>query len=153
MQIQQATQENVPDIVKFSHALFQEDAGQRDNTMNLNWACEQGQAYFAHFIEKVQNICLLAIVDDDPVGYLAGYVRDASDLRLVKTAELESMFIHNAYRNQGVGKALVHSFSQWARENGAVSITVTAYSANEPAVKFYKSLGFSPKQVTLSHKL
>ncbi len=74
MQITRATKANVGDIVKLSHGLFQEDAGQRDKTVNLNWATEHGHNYFPGFIEREQAICLLAMVDGMVAGYLAGYV-------------------------------------------------------------------------------
>ena len=153
MQIVRATKANVSDIVKLSHALFQEDAGQQDKTVNLNWAVAHGKSYFSQFIEREQTICLLALVDEAVAGYLAGYVSNVSDYRLVKTAELESMFIRQTYRSQGIGATLARQFKQWAKENGAETVTVTAYAGNEIAIRFYKALGFTPKQVTLSCKL
>jgi GNAT superfamily N-acetyltransferase len=71
----------------------------------------------------------------------------------VKTAELESMFIRKASRGQGIGTALAHHFMDWAKEDGAEIMTVTAYAANQSAVNFYQSLGFTPKQITLALKL
>ena len=68
----------------------------------------------------------MARVDDELVGYLAGHVRAASDYRLVKTAELESMFTLKAYRGRGIATALVYHFKDWAKENGAEIMTVTA---------------------------
>jgi ribosomal protein S18 acetylase RimI-like enzyme len=153
MEIKQATEADVSHIVQLSHALFQEDAGQRDKTVNLNWANEQGRDYFSQFLEREQTICLLAAVDEAVVGYLAGYVRDVSAYRLVKTAELESMFIRKTHRGQGLGTALAHHFTQWAQENGAEIITVTAYTANQRAINFYQSLAFRPKQLTLALNL
>jgi len=44
MQIRCAEEADVSDIIQLSHALFQEDAGQRDKSVNLNWAVEHGQA-------------------------------------------------------------------------------------------------------------
>ena len=45
MQVRQATQIDVGTIVQLSHALFQEDAGQRDQTVNLEWAIANGHDY------------------------------------------------------------------------------------------------------------
>jgi GNAT superfamily N-acetyltransferase len=60
------------------------------------------------------------------------------------------MFILQPYRGQGVGTALAQQFRQWSETHGAEFITVTAYAANETAVHFYQSLGFTPKLITLS---
>ena len=151
MQIRQAAKTHLSDIVKLSHALFQEDSGQRDKTVNRDWALAYGQPYFSQFIEREQRLCLVAIVDQMVVGYLAGYVREASDYRLVKTAELESIFIQKHHRGQGVGTALAQQFNQWAEENGANMITVTAYATNQPAIRFYQTLDFRPHQTTLAY--
>ena len=40
--IRRADEKDVSEIVELSYALFQEDAGQRDPWMNLNWPREEG---------------------------------------------------------------------------------------------------------------
>ena len=64
-------------------------------------------------------------------------------------AELESMYVREAYRGQGVGQQLVQKFLEWARERGVERVSVTAYVANERAVAFYEKLGFTAKSLTL----
>jgi hypothetical protein len=49
-------------------------------------------------IARDDGMCLLAVAGNEAVGYLAGYVRDKSSYRLVKTAELESMFVKESFR-------------------------------------------------------
>jgi len=50
IEITQAKPSDVESIVALSYALFQEDAGQRDPTVNLEWAKEEGDSYFSDFI-------------------------------------------------------------------------------------------------------
>ena len=38
---------------------------------------------------------------------------------------------------------------EWAQANGAESIKVTAYAANQHAIQFYEQLGFTPYNITL----
>lgn len=150
MRIQPATAADVPLIVQLNDALFQEDAGQRDHTVNLDWAREHGRDHFQRLVAREGGLCLLAIVDDETVGYLAGYTRPKSDYKLVPTAELESMFIQAGFRGQGIGTALAQSFLGWAREKGAQEVQVTAYTANEKAVRFYQRLGFVARHITFA---
>ena len=147
--IRRAMQNDVPTIVAFSAALFHEDAGQRDPTMNLEWAAQEGTAYFSQMLAEPSSIIFLAEVEERQVGYLAGYARAPNSLHRQPSAELESMFVQDSHRGQGVGKALARAFFAWCQNNAAHRITVTAYSKNEPAVQFYRRLGFQPKQLTL----
>ncbi|MCA9946469.1 MAG: GNAT family N-acetyltransferase [Anaerolineales bacterium] len=143
------TAADIDTIVRFSDTLFREDAGTRDKTVNVGWARENGRSYFSEFVTKNGRCCWLAEVEGQAVGYLAGYISEASDYRLVKTAELESMYVNADYRGQGVGTALATHFIQWTQTQGAKAITVTAYAANQTAINFYQTLGFQPKQLTL----
>ena len=144
-----ATESDVDAIVQLNHALFQEDAGTRDRTVNVDWAVANGRSYFTNFLAKNGRRIWLAKQDEQPVGYLAGYVSPPNDLRLVKMAELESMYIVPDCRGQGVGSTLAKTFMEWARANGAESIKVTAYAANQRAIQFYEQLGFTPYNITL----
>ncbi len=135
MNIRQATEDDVLAIVQLNHALFQEDAGQRDAAVNLEWAQAHGRAHFRRLMAREGGLCLLAIEAGEVVGYLAGYVCRSSDYTLVPTAELESMFVQATSRSQGIGTVLAQRFLSWAQENGAVRILVTAYAANEGVVQ------------------
>jgi len=117
--------------------------------MNLNWPREEGADYYSGIISGENSVCLLAEVEGHAVGFLTGYVRETSSLRSVRLAELESMFVAGAFRGQEVGAELVGKFPEWCRARGVERVTVTAYWANENAVRFYKRLGFELGSVTL----
>ena len=108
-----------------------------------------GRSYFTNFMTKNGRRIWLAKDNNQPIGYLAGYVSPANELRMVKTAELESMYIAPNSRGRGVGSNLAKTFLAWVRANEAKSIKVTAYAANQRAIQFYQQLGFTPSNVTL----
>lgn len=151
VRIRRAVQEDVPGIVGLSYALFQEDAGTRDPAMNLEWAAQEGQGYFADLLADDAAACWLAepVVGGEPLGYLAGRLGEADSLRTVRMATLESMHVRPEFRGLGVGAELVGRFLSWAREREASRASVTAYAANESAIRFYEREGFSPKNLTL----
>jgi ribosomal protein S18 acetylase RimI-like enzyme len=151
--IRLATAADVPTIVKLNDALFHEDAALHDPAMNLDWAREHGSAYFSRYFEAPTSIVYLAESDGSPVGYLAGYVKPPNDYRPIRSAELESIYILPDFRSGGVGKQLTQQFLSWCRSQGAVRISVTAYSDNENAVAFYRRLGFTDKHTTLELNL
>ena len=155
VRIRTAQPEDVPAIVSLSDALFQEDAGSRDPTMNLQWAVQEGRDYFASLLADDAAACWLAEHDigGDAVGYLAGRLREANSLRAVRVATLESMYVRGRFRGRGAGAKLVERFLAWAREREARRASVTAYAANEGAVRFYAREGFYPKNVTLERSV
>jgi len=151
--IRRADEKDVPTIVELNYALFQEDARQRDPFMNLNWPHEEGHEYFTKLLKSEKSLGLLAEVNAEAVGYLIGYMRRSSSLRPVRLAELESMYVREEYRSQGVGRQLVERFLEWVKERGGERVSVTAYAANERAIAFYSKMGFTPKSLTLEVRL
>lgn len=148
-ELRAATPADLDTVVGFSHKLFQEDAGQRDPFMNLNWAPEFGHDYFRPMITDDGYLCLLAEIEEKAVGFLIGYLKKPSDVRPIKSAELHSMFVDQEVRGQKIGEALAQHFLQWAKENGSIRASVSAYAANVRAIQFYQSLGFAPKNISL----
>jgi GNAT superfamily N-acetyltransferase len=149
MTVREATEEDVRTIMELSTALFQEDAGQRDPFMNLNWPREEGEAYYTGITLGQDSVCFVAEVDGSVVGFLTGYVREPDSMRPVPLAELESMFVERGFRGQQVGTHLANSFLAWCWEKGTQRVSVTAYAANVGAVAFYRRLGFEPRNLTL----
>lgn len=151
--VRQARAEDVGAIVGLSDGLFREDSGRRDPTMNHGWAREHGEGYFGDLVRQPAYLVLVAEAAGELVGYLAGLRAGPGHLRMVPSAELESMFVAPAWRGRGVGAELARAFLAWAREHGAAWVQVTAYSANAEARAFYERLGFGDHSVTLGMAL
>jgi len=54
---------------------------------------------------------------------------------------LEDLFVRVPFRGRGVGKALLAEVARIARQEGCRSIRLDVLHWNEPAIRFYKSLG------------
>jgi ribosomal protein S18 acetylase RimI-like enzyme len=148
-QIRPAQLGDVDAVVALNAELFREDAGPRDPFMDQSWPQREGRAYFTGVLTDRHCCCFLALDDDAPVGYLAGRMRDASSVRPVRIAELESIYVQQGYRSQGLGDRLAQAFLHWASAQRADRAEVVAYAANEPALRFYRRIGFEPKSVAL----
>ncbi len=78
---------------------------------------------FAAMIEA-QDVALL-VADDG--GTLAGYVL-AVEFRTLfangAVVQIEELFVEEAMRGAGTGQALVSAVIEWARQRGAVEVTV-----------------------------
>lgn len=148
-----AASTDLPTMVALSDGLFQEDSGTRDPLMNHDWAKTDGRHYFSGLLEKPAYVVLVADSGSEVIGYLVGVRHEASALRPVRSAELESMFVVPGWRGQGVGQELAEHFLAWARAYEVAWVTVSAYAANMQALAFYERLGFARHTVTLGQQL
>lgn len=152
IQIRRATAEDIPGLVASSSGLFGEDAGTRDDTMNIQWPVQFGAASLTAALADPARAVFVADADGSVVGHLTAYATEPSDIRLVRTATLLSMYVFPGHRSSGVGGRLVDAFKAWAASHGAQRLTVTAYAANSDAIRFYQRNGFAPKSLELEMK-
>ena len=54
---------------------------------------------------------------------------------------LEDLFVREAFRGRGIGRALLAEVARVARQEGSVGIRWEVLDWNESAIKFYNSLG------------
>jgi GNAT superfamily N-acetyltransferase len=54
---------------------------------------------------------------------------------------LEDLFVQEAFRGRGIGRALLSEVARIARQEGSFGIRWEVLDWNESAIKFYKSLG------------
>jgi GNAT superfamily N-acetyltransferase len=83
----------------------------------------------------------------------AGLVGMASAQLVVSTAVgacsawIEDVVIDPAFRGQGVGRALLDKARDWAKAKGATRIQLLADADNQPALDFYRHLGWQPTRL------
>jgi ribosomal protein S18 acetylase RimI-like enzyme len=102
-------------------------------------------------LDNQSGIVLAAEADGEVAGMCTGQL-------LVSTAEggpsvlVEDVVVENPWRSRGVGKKLVQSVCQWAREQGATRIQLLADQTNLPALAFYEHLGWQRTQLVCLRK-
>ena len=104
------------------------------------------------FFEKIASTGTLQLdlVSDTESGRYIGYC--VSSLSQEKTGEIESIFVEERYRYQGIGSALVTRALAWFDANGSVRNRVSVGDGNEGAWKFYRKFGFYPRMTVLEQK-
>ena len=65
------------------------------------------------------------------------------------SAWLEDMIIHEHYRGQGIGKALITEVLAWAKQKGATRTQILVDTENAPAVGYYQHLGWENTQLAV----
>ena len=76
---------------------------------------------------------------DVPCGIVVAFLDREDPAR----AHLVSMWVAPSHRRRGVGRALVHAVLDWARSKDAKAVYLAVTCSNDPAITFYRSLGFS----------
>lgn len=92
------------------------------------------------FGERPAFLGLVAESNETLVGYLIldfGYDTDQSR----RLAYVNDLFVTESCRGQGVGKALMRSAAETAREHGAQALWWGVYDRNDSAILFYEELG------------
>jgi len=84
---------------------------------------------------------------DEATGQSVGYL--VSSINSVKTGEIESIFIREAYRGMGIGDTLMQKALAWIDQNGAEEKVVEATIGNEQVFSFYGRYGFVPRKTLL----
>ena len=88
-------------------------------------------------------------------GEVAGM---ANALITISTAEgarallLEDVIVRREYRGFGLGRQLVEHVLKWAKWRGMVRATLLADRDNQPALDFYRKLGFEGSNMTVLRK-
>lgn len=86
---------------------------------------------------------IIAEWDGTPAGF-ALYFHNYSTFLAKPGIYLEDLFVRPAFRDKGIGKALLVALARVAVERGCGRLEWSVLDWNEPAIGFYKSLGAVP---------
>ncbi len=155
--IRPATNKDFTSVQQLNAELFRFEDGLsgHDHSRNLDWP----NTDFA--IKYFQKCCateggyaaFIAECNSQIIGYLASAISTKLYLATNPIAEIENMFIKEAYRQQGIGSQLVAAFKDWATDQGAHRLKVGAFAYNHSALNFYRKHGFTDFEVILEQPL
>lgn len=93
---------------------------------------------------------------DKIAGYITihtKYVSEDIDDGPRKFAFISDVFVDEAFRGQGVGKALLNHAERYARENDASELMIGVLASNTQARSLYSAMGFEEFAIKLEKKL
>ncbi|WP_175396138.1 GNAT family N-acetyltransferase [Paenibacillus xylanilyticus] len=87
---------------------------------------------------------------------LAGFVQlypSFSSVSMSPIYVLNDLFVHTEYRQQGIARKLLQAAQNWARETGAIRITLSTAISNKQAQALYESEGYAKDTHFLYYEL
>ncbi len=92
------------------------------------------------FLKNTDNVLLAAFWDKTTVGFLTAYRLQRFDKRKAEVL-LYEIGVHEDFRRNGIGKALIEELKKWAKEVEADEVWVLTNKSNAEAVALYQSVG------------
>src|SRR5437870_12222030 len=136
-QIRPARVEDVPVILQLIRDLATYERAPHEVTATEELLAE------VLFGEKPAAEVLLAFEEEPPVGF-AVYFYNFSTWLGRPGLYLEDLFVKPEKRGKGYGRALLIELAKIARDRGCGRMEWAVLDWNEPAIKFYRSLGAQP---------
>lgn len=103
----------------------------------------EGLVREALFGERPSAEAVIGYYEDAPVGF-ALFFHNYSTFSGRPGLYLEDLYVRPEMRGRGLGRALLVYLAQVARSRGCGRMEWAVLDWNEPAIKFYKSLGAHP---------
>lgn len=103
-------------------------------------------------LENKDIYCLVAVIDDEIVGFIDGEIQDKYFYK-EKVAYIGHLCVAQNYRNRGIAQRLLNEFEVFVKNKGASFVKLNAFPKNKLAVQFYLKNGFSEYSVLYQKKL
>lgn len=100
-------------------------------------------------INKSNELAVITAYDaDNLIGYLVASVC-SSDKTI---GEIESLYVLEENRGEGVGEALMREGMNWLNCKGVFTQKIAVGFENEKVIEFYRKLGYFPKSIVLEKR-
>lgn len=107
-------------------------------------------------LSNSNNIYLVAELENEIVGICFSNIKEISNNKIMKDRKflhIENICIDKKHQKKGIGKKLYNQIIQLAKEKNIKNIELMVWEFNENAIKFYKNLGMSIKNLKFEQKI
>ena len=127
MEVRIATIDDISDLFELN-ALFE-----NDTTLEL---------MKASLIENDNEVVCIAHVNGVAAGYCCGLIIKSMCYSSIRV-DIESLYVKDDYRGQGIGEALVKCLEEDVYARGIYHLHIITHSTNTKAQSLYEKLGYS----------
>jgi ribosomal protein S18 acetylase RimI-like enzyme len=89
------------------------------------------------------------LAENTTSGILVGYC--VSTVSSENEAEVDSIYVEEEYRSQGIGNTLMKHSLAWMEKKGVKSKKVRVAMGNQDSLSFYRHYGFRPRSIIREH--
>jgi ribosomal protein S18 acetylase RimI-like enzyme len=101
--------------------------------------------YLSRFLTRSDNLLIVAIDGDQPVGYLVAYLLDRVD-REQQMMFFYEIMVAESHRRRGIGKHMIAELKAVCRTTRVMKMWVPTGRSNIAATRLYASTGAVPLQ-------
>lgn len=136
IQIRPIEQKDNIDIAKVIRGALEEFGANKPGTVYFDPTTD---ALFELFNNTPGSYYYIATIDNNVVG--GGGIFPTENLP-ERTCELVKLYLHKDARGTGLGKQLLNTAMQWAKENGYTQVYLESMPELSKAVTIYENVGF-----------
>jgi len=120
------------------------------------------EVFFEKFVNNIKNNqgkIYISEFEGKPIGFIGGFVADKQStenlLEVVpsKLGIISDIYLIPEYRGKKIGEKLMKRMEEYLISNNCDAIWVDTNSFNKPALRLYKSIGFSEREIGLMKKI
>lgn len=101
---------------------------------------DQQEKSLQQLLDSNQHLALLAEIDHEIIGFLDFH---GGHRNKIKHQGAFGMSIKKEYRHQGIGKAILFTLIEWAKDHPTIEkINLEVFADNTPAIRLYEKVGF-----------
>lgn len=112
---------------------------------------ERTDSWFEARFKDDTHCILVAEYQGEILGLVEIQIRQTQNpcLKPRKYGHIRDIIVDEPWRKGGIGKSLMQNAHKWAKEQGASSVELIAFSFNLEALSFYRNLGYLNSDITL----
>jgi ribosomal protein S18 acetylase RimI-like enzyme len=130
-------------LQQMSAELIDSDNFFDNNHLLREWSLgEDGKKYLLRRIRGKKGVCFVAEIQGDIVGYLTGGESSTQKWRPFPRAEIDNIYVKQAYRGNKIGSDLMDAFIHWAKLRGIEKVFLYTMADNQKAIRFYEKNQF-----------
>ena len=114
------------------------------------------RAYILGLLADRDHGLFVAEVEGQVAGFVHVTVWDTPPIPILvprRLAIVDNLVVSRDHRRLGIGRALMQEAQRWAIEQGAAEIELNVFEFNEPAIAFYRSLGYETLRRRMGRRL
>lgn len=112
--------------------------------------------YYAALLADENGFPIAAYDGDKLVGFASAFMKPANPNPAMlphRIAYIDDICVHSRCRGRGIGRLLYNETVRLAKERGADTLMLTVWAFNENALRFYKHLGMTERNINMEMRL